>query len=444
MTFSCDMEKIYVLVHGTFSNSSIWLKLKDSIREKEQCFIFDFNWDGMNKFDSRRDASIKLRENLVELRIRYPDQEIIIIAHSHGGNIAVQALNDTFFKINYRLICLATPFFLPHKRKINSFANLFVIYLFIFLFALVCSIISQNYDFMLKATIFIFIIYLSSTILKIPNWIVNVQEDIYNEQTYKNCQTPILFQCYKFDEAEWWLTSINQFFELPFSIGYVTNELISSIATMLNLKYYFSNLKIFKFNLILFALIGSITLPSRIDNIATININLTEALIIILISIVLSITYIYFYYLPALIAILLSINIVNLLIMPFYVIATLFKYTGITFGGNSYIRGMLLNINIGQRLEEFDGFFIQYDNQQAKIRFKGEYNLVPFIFNVSNTLLNKFRAMKKEEIPLMHSLIYDDPIVVKHILSWSFDTNQLFLNSIRTCLKMLEHSVNVG
>jgi hypothetical protein len=74
-----------------------------------------FEWDGKNSFASREEAAKKLHGHLREWSEREPEAEQIIIAHSHGGSVAVETgrMLDAEPRSAIRLtkvIALASPF----------------------------------------------------------------------------------------------------------------------------------------------------------------------------------------------------------------------------------------------------------------------------------------------------------------------------------------------
>jgi hypothetical protein len=76
-----------------------------------------FLWSGANSVYARdraaRDLSKQLREGLKD-----PDATAVIIAHSHGGNVALRALQHLDFKTDrIRVVTLATPFLRVFARR---------------------------------------------------------------------------------------------------------------------------------------------------------------------------------------------------------------------------------------------------------------------------------------------------------------------------------------
>jgi hypothetical protein len=67
-----------------------------------------FEWGGRNSARDRSIAADKLQDHIKSARVREPDSRHYIIAHSHGGNVALEA-----FAYNHNIdgiACLATPF----------------------------------------------------------------------------------------------------------------------------------------------------------------------------------------------------------------------------------------------------------------------------------------------------------------------------------------------
>src|SRR5579885_779426 len=103
----------FILVHGTFARNLGWMS-QDSILVKTlQSFVPDshvlaFCWNGLAQQTSRYQASRELSRELSELSAVY--ENLVVIGHSHGGNIGLQAIQAIPDK-DIRLISIATPFF---------------------------------------------------------------------------------------------------------------------------------------------------------------------------------------------------------------------------------------------------------------------------------------------------------------------------------------------
>jgi pimeloyl-ACP methyl ester carboxylesterase len=112
-----------VLVHGTFARNALWIKegskLRHAIQESipNPIHFIDFEWSGSNSFKARRGAASELGVLLDKAFDENPKAAIIIIGHSHGGNVALKALDccrcgDSVAGI----VCLSTPFLVCRER----------------------------------------------------------------------------------------------------------------------------------------------------------------------------------------------------------------------------------------------------------------------------------------------------------------------------------------
>ena len=71
----------------------------------------DFHWSGANSAGARAAAAVQLQRHLEDLIRRYPDARHVVVAHSHGGNVALYALHgDTIRTRLHGVVCVSTPF----------------------------------------------------------------------------------------------------------------------------------------------------------------------------------------------------------------------------------------------------------------------------------------------------------------------------------------------
>jgi pimeloyl-ACP methyl ester carboxylesterase len=91
---------VVTLVHGTFAKGAPWTKDGSILRREiaaelgrqEHDVIFDvFEWSGRNTHKARIKAGSQLADHIRELKKRYPLSKHFIVAHSHGGNVALLA-----------------------------------------------------------------------------------------------------------------------------------------------------------------------------------------------------------------------------------------------------------------------------------------------------------------------------------------------------------------
>ncbi len=131
---SKDAKRVVTLVHGTFAKHADWIQ-EGQILTKALCANDDdtvldrFCWSGKNRHTKRIQAGDELREHLIELITSYKNTgvnvEHHIIAHSHGGNVALYALRDRgdendALLADVKLITLATPFLFMRERPLSK------------------------------------------------------------------------------------------------------------------------------------------------------------------------------------------------------------------------------------------------------------------------------------------------------------------------------------
>lgn len=87
-----------------------------------------FKWSGNNSWKAREVASIELRRHLEASQRRRPEADHLVIAHSHGGTVAVNALDLAPTGCGERtvaILTLATPFVrLALRHRINRLPQL--------------------------------------------------------------------------------------------------------------------------------------------------------------------------------------------------------------------------------------------------------------------------------------------------------------------------------
>ena len=104
---------VIVLVHGTFSRNARWTKSGSAIcsvlrGQHPDAIILRFLWSGKNSIVARSEAAWHLHTLLRRYLSQYPQARHIVIGHSHGGNIALNAVNHKGLR-EVGVICLSTP-----------------------------------------------------------------------------------------------------------------------------------------------------------------------------------------------------------------------------------------------------------------------------------------------------------------------------------------------
>ncbi len=123
------MKNLVIFVHGTWvdwwalsSDKFFENSLRDTFREKGggEVEFRVLDWSGNNSMSARAKAATKLREMLSKFLSKSDSERVLVIAHSHGGNVALQASIGLNTNKSIGLFCIATPFVFPMRRLTES------------------------------------------------------------------------------------------------------------------------------------------------------------------------------------------------------------------------------------------------------------------------------------------------------------------------------------
>lgn len=109
------------LVHGTWARKSKWPALEKVLQALPGVVHVDYaRWSGGNSVHARQAGAACVRSHLNSVIKDFPHADHYLIAHSHGGNVALAALNDLSLRARIRgLICLSTPFLNASRRDVR-------------------------------------------------------------------------------------------------------------------------------------------------------------------------------------------------------------------------------------------------------------------------------------------------------------------------------------
>jgi len=176
VTFSMD-KTLIILVHGTWggrkesrstwrqpmkSKSQLWFEenssFRNAIKNIQKSFdIIPFFWNGFNRAHDRTEASRRLASFIETKMLSTHDgilkyKKLIIIGHSHGGNISLKSLDyidETKFSVNNENVCvltMATPFF-SFGQQIFKPSNVVIWYGSASILAILrCTYLKHAYD----------------------------------------------------------------------------------------------------------------------------------------------------------------------------------------------------------------------------------------------------------------------------------------------------------
>ena len=130
---------LVVLVHGTWARGIIpflkkenapWCEEGSELRKScsktlgKNTAFYPFVWSGRNSPTARLNAGLALRDKLHKLKKDFPNSKIVIVSHSHGGNIAMYAMRDCLDQIEIDgLACFSTPFIHVRSRDYKGYED---------------------------------------------------------------------------------------------------------------------------------------------------------------------------------------------------------------------------------------------------------------------------------------------------------------------------------
>jgi hypothetical protein len=129
---------VLTLVHGTWADTRGWVGPGSFLRrELEQRLVEpgtpervpyvrfrEFSWTGTNTHTARTQAGDELARFIRDGHAESPDARHFVIAHSHGGNIALYAMRDSAAREAVTgIVTLGTPFLSVRRRDPQRYAD---------------------------------------------------------------------------------------------------------------------------------------------------------------------------------------------------------------------------------------------------------------------------------------------------------------------------------
>jgi hypothetical protein len=164
------MRPLIILIHGTWARGFLfrtnpspdgqrWFEPKsiffsDVLSDFHSSDIHVFSWSGRNSILARKTASSELWKLIIS-KIGDGFTDLVLIGHSHGGNVIIDTLpliNDDFNRIT--IITLATPF-IDFTDKVQSAgeASLYLMGYFVLIALLSSPFLQYQLAFVLYFTI---------------------------------------------------------------------------------------------------------------------------------------------------------------------------------------------------------------------------------------------------------------------------------------------------
>lgn len=152
---------VAVLVHGTFARDSEWCRPDSEFRADLNRWLggnvrfVRFRWSGWNLHRARIKAGTRLATHLARVVSAYPTAKIVVIGHSHGGNVIRYAFRQVGTDTAQRVagvVTLGTPFVMAEPRQYLGWLRRLVIF---------CAIGALALSFLLAFSFILFGIFYS-------------------------------------------------------------------------------------------------------------------------------------------------------------------------------------------------------------------------------------------------------------------------------------------
>lgn len=128
-----QMPLVVTLIHGTWARNAPWTQDGSALRQAlaaafgNDTVFRPFNWSGDNAFSARAAAAAELNDFLLAGMTERPTATHVVVAHSHGGNVALEALRDFDHAARVAaVVCLATPFISTRTRRFGEHTDVVV------------------------------------------------------------------------------------------------------------------------------------------------------------------------------------------------------------------------------------------------------------------------------------------------------------------------------
>lgn len=108
----------FVLVHGTFSSNRTWEVFEAELKTGDPSSkISHWSWSGANAQGGRMDSARRLADHLNRQKDAAPEEPLILVGHSHGGNVCRAAACYASPGRVQGIIYIATPHLLFSRKR---------------------------------------------------------------------------------------------------------------------------------------------------------------------------------------------------------------------------------------------------------------------------------------------------------------------------------------
>lgn len=121
-------DTMLIAVHGTFAREAEWVQpqaplcraVDEALHGSERRLVCQFvRWSGGNSLLARARAMDALQSHLARVLQAQPQRRVVLVGHSHGGNVALQVARGFTLHPGLRVVTLATPFLSLRERHLG-------------------------------------------------------------------------------------------------------------------------------------------------------------------------------------------------------------------------------------------------------------------------------------------------------------------------------------
>jgi len=226
------MRPLVIFIHGTFAPGAAWTREDSPLYQAiQQVFpespVVPFGWSGKNSHLERLAAATQLGAHIRSLKRLSPDVRIFLVAHSHGGNVALYALRDPSLQMMVDgLVCLATPYIdIAPRLAVRAHTAAMGIFSFFCLLGLTVSVVQEQWGEFLEVIAGLSGFLLSAFAgIRIARCLretamPRMREILVALRPPHIMSVPLLSIRYRSDEAAWWLRTLTFLMGIPFFLG---------------------------------------------------------------------------------------------------------------------------------------------------------------------------------------------------------------------------------
>jgi pimeloyl-ACP methyl ester carboxylesterase len=237
------MPQTVILIHGTFAADAPWTQANSAITTSLESIplttiqVEKFLWSGRNSFSDRREAAARLVNRFRQLASDNQTTGIHLVAHSHGGNIAMLAVSEMGDSPSLiRSVCtLGTPFLLVKKKEWTS-PKLLAITFSVWLLALYIAFgvnidVIGAYAYVAVGAIVVFGLFFYRMLRVAAKKADETVRRHGTKETSSPNPVPILCISYSFDEANNWLRILSVF-RVAERLVYLFSKFLSGVGLL--------------------------------------------------------------------------------------------------------------------------------------------------------------------------------------------------------------------